>query len=145
MTNTLEDDWEYQEIVPLAFRNSEQLRILEERRLIEEADNSITEDLFSPHDNITKNLTNNLTQNFIQKEKTKQNNKINKAVIEINQKLEEKIHLKTNRQFENEQKQKEISNILKKQKEDKKRLAEIYGEADNNDNKYEFYEDMYSR
>ena len=53
--------------------------------------------------------------------------------------------MKTNRQFENEQKQKEISNILKKQKEDKKRLAEIYGEADNNDNKYEFYEDMYSR
>jgi hypothetical protein len=142
MNDSLEDDWEYQEIDPLHFRNSEQLRILEERRLIEEADNAVTEDLFSTNDD---NLTKNLTKNFIQNEKNKQTDNINKAVMQINQKLGPKIQLKTNRQLENEQKQKELSTVLKKQKEHKKRLAEIYGEADDNDNKYTHYEDIYFR
>jgi hypothetical protein len=142
MNDSLEDDWEYQEIDPLHFRNSEQLRILEERRLIEEADNAVTEDLFSTNDD---NLTKNLTKNFIQNEKNKQTDNINKAVMQINQKLGPKIQLKTNRRLENEQKQKELSTVLKKQKEHKKRLAEIYGEADDNDNKYTHYEDIYFR
>jgi hypothetical protein len=146
--DSIEDDWEYQEIVPLAIRSSEQLRILEERRLIEESDNTIAEELFLTHDNVTlnliKNLTNNLTNNFIEKEKNKTTDNLNKAVLQINKKLEDKIKLKTSRQLENEQKQKELSNLLKKQKEDKKRLAEIYGESVDDDNtKYAYYESKF--
>jgi hypothetical protein len=152
MRDMIEDDWEYQEIAPLVFRSSEQLRILEERRLIEENDNAIIEDLFLADDklavnltnNLTNNIANNLTNNFIEKEKNKTTDNLNKAVLQINKKLEEKIKLKTSRQMENEQKQKELSNVLKKQKEDKKRLAEIYGESLEDDNtKYAYYESKF--
>jgi hypothetical protein len=136
MSESMEDDWEEQEIVPLDFRNGEQLRILEERRLIEEADNAITDDLFSTDDKICKNLTNN----FIEKEN---NVRLIKAAIQINEKLEEKIRLKTSKQFENTEKQKELSNKIKKEKEDKKRLAEIYGEAEDKYDKYLHYEEYF--
>jgi hypothetical protein len=116
MNDSIEDDWECQEIPPLIFHTSEQLRILEERRLIEEADNYITEDLFLADDKVSVNLTNNLTTKFIQKEKNTQSNNVNKAALEINQKIGKKLQEKSNRQLVNEEKQKEQSNILKKQK-----------------------------
>ena len=142
--DSIEDDWECQEIEQFTFRSSLQLKILEERRLIEESDNTITEDLFLADDKERAFLTKNLTNNFIEKEKNKTIDKLNKAVLQINKKLEDKIKLKTSRQMENEEKQKELSNILKKQKEDKKRLAEIYGESIDDDSaKYAHFESKF--
>jgi hypothetical protein len=144
MNEAIDDDWENYEIQPLEFYSSvqsklEQLKILEERRLIEEADNELTDELFASEDKLQKKLTINLTKSFIQKEKQKNNEKINRMSEEINKKIGHKI----NKQKLNEEKQKEYSNSLKKQKEDKKRLADIYGEAQEKNDKYSYYEDQF--
>jgi hypothetical protein len=108
---------------------------LEERRLIEEADNKLTDELFGSQEILSINLT----KNFIQKEKQKNDEKITRISEEINKKIGHKM----NKQKLNEEKQKEFSNNLKKQKEDKKRLADIYGEAQEKNDKYAYYEDLF--
>jgi hypothetical protein len=134
----IDDDWEDYEITPLDFHTSEQLRILEERRLIEEADNLLTDELFISDSKRIEKTSLNLTNNFIQKEKIN-NDKIKKISAQINS----KVISKNNKQKENEEKQRLLSNILKKQKEDKKRLVDIYGEAQEKNDKYSYYEDQF--
>lgn len=141
MNEAIDDDWENYEIQPFEFHSLEQIKILEERRLIEEADNELTDELFALPNKKTSQeiLSINLTKNFIQKKKEKNNEKIKKISEEINKKIGYKI----NKQKLNEEKQKEYSNNMKKQKEDRKRLADIYGEAQEKNDKYSYYEEQF--
>jgi ribonuclease D len=120
------EDWENEDyIIPiLNVPNEEQLKKLEENKLVEESDNALTRDLFSnPQE---KDLTKQFEQkiNTISSEK-----KISKKYVSSKQK-------------ENEEKQKELSKKIKEEKLKKQRKKEIFGEADE-DNEYTKYEDMF--
>lgn len=113
------EDWENDEIVPL---NQEQLKMLEERKLVEESDNLLAKDLFSNEEDLVyEELIKK--ENHIKVKKEKPKNKIS------NQK-------------QNEERLKELS---KKNKENKAILEikkEIFGEAEHYD-EYEDYEDKF--
>ena len=120
------EDWENEdfEVPVLSIPNEEQLKRLEERRLIEECDNDLTRDLFSKGEDLE-----------VIKTKPEQ-----KLVTKYLPETEKKT--KNNKQQENELKQKELS---KKTREDKLRRArerEIYGEAEEDD-EYAKYDDMF--
>jgi hypothetical protein len=122
------EDWADDEEVNIPIlnvANEEQLKRLEERRLVEESDNAITETLFSNDD---ENLA----------LKQAETNKFVKT-------LSPKTNIKNNvisKQKENEQKQKELSKKNKESKLKKQRERELYGEADEAD-EYAKYEDMF--
>jgi hypothetical protein len=118
------DDWEKEDfVIPvLNVQNEEQLKRLEERKLVEESDNALTKELFS---NNKENL-------------------VVKQIQIINKNIDKKI-LKKNflsKQKENEEKQKQLSKKLKEEK--LKKLKEIYtfGEAEE-DNEYAKYENIF--
>lgn len=124
------EDWEHEDfIIPvLSVPNEEQLKRLEERKLVEESDNILAKDLFSnDEENLKKLEKNNICKQFQRTEK--------KAPIKI----------VVNKQHEHEEKQKALSKQIKEDKLRKERERELYGEAHEDDAyaKYEDYEDKY--
>jgi hypothetical protein len=113
------EDWETEEFVPL---NIKQLKILEERKLVEESDNALTKELFCDEEDFDKIK--------IEKQKTPaKNNKNNK-------------NSKISNRKQNEDKLKELSKQIKKNKANKKRAEEIFGESEYYD-EYQEYEDKF--
>ena len=124
------DDWEEWEDVeidnfivtfPISDINFEQVKQLEERKLVEEADNALSKELFG-------------TEADLQSEKICENDAKDIKVI-----APQKIKL--SKQKENEQKQKEFSKKVKELKMKQKRFNELYGESNNY--KYDEYDDKY--
>ena len=99
---------------------TQNIRQLEERKLIEESDNDLTNELFE--NNQRTNLINNNLVN-------------NKQELPKREKIK-----KISNQNINEVKQKERSIFIKKQKENIIRIKELYGENDY-ENEYANYED----
>jgi len=123
------EDWENQEyIIPvLSVQNSEQL---EERRLVEESDNSLTRALFSGEDDDL------LGKEFVKNELQISNKKISSTNIKAPKKQV------ASKQKENELKQKELSKKNKEEKLKKLKEKEIFGEAEE-DVEYSKHEDMF--
>jgi hypothetical protein len=111
------DDWEDSDFVIPIINSKEQLKQLEERKLMEESNNKLIEDLFSEQQM--------KRQEHIQPPKPPESepkkNKFNNNKI-------------------NEMKQKEVSRKIKEDKEKMKKDIEMYG-----DNNYEYndYEDKF--
>ena len=117
------EDWADDEEVNIPIlnvANEEQLKRLEERRLVEESDNAITETLFSNDD---ENLA----------LKQAETNKFVKT-------LSPKTNIKNN--VISKQKENELSKKNKESKLKKQRERELFGEADEDD-EYAKYEDMF--
>jgi hypothetical protein len=112
------EDWDCDNnIIPLLHvRNKEQIKRLEERKLIEESEIALMKDLFDNNSNTNNN---------------------NKETTEI-----KKNKPKISKQQENELKQKEMSIKLKLKKEQEKKQAELYGEC--RPDKYDDYDDKLS-
>lgn len=123
------EDWENQDftIPVLSVQNQEQLKRLEERRLVEESDNSLTRALFSGEE---EDLA--LKQVEV------------KISVKPLPKTEKKAPKKNipSKQKENELKQKELSKKIKEDKLRKEREKELYGEAEEDD-EYAKYDDMF--
>jgi hypothetical protein len=114
MIDEMIDSWEDLEIenivIPgLHVPNKEQIKQLEERKLIEESEITLMKDYFD-----NKSNNNNITCNI---------NSNNKEIIE-NKKIKPKI----SKQKENELKQKELSIKLKNKKKAEKKHSEAFGE-----------------
>lgn len=122
MTDSWED-WEDENFIPSLHKNEEQIRKLEERKLVEESDHMLTQDLFSNNKNVNNN-----------------NNNIKNNINETNIKKKTKLY-KSNKET-NEQKQKEIAVKKKEEKLLQKKHVELFGEAEE-DNEYTKYEDMF--
>jgi hypothetical protein len=125
------EDWEADDFT-IPVLNIKQSKELEERKLVEEADNKLTNDLFSDekdhlHDkdqlDLGKKTGNKSLQVSRDEKKAPPKNFVSKKA-------------------ENEQKQKEISRKNKEDKKRKEKAAELYGEAEDDD-KYAEYEDMF--
>ena len=129
MTDSWED-WENEDytIPVLNIPTPEQLKQLEERKLVEESDMQNARDLFS---NEEEDLA-------IEEIRNQQIKKIKNISVKKIIKQEKKI----SNQKINEQKQKEQSKILKEEKAKKEKAKELYGEIDD-DNEYAQYEDMF--
>jgi len=121
----MSDDWEdwtdNDLIIPVL--NTAQLKQLEERKLVEESDNALTKELFSDDKQsdlkiFTKQQTKMTTTKKCNREKSVTNKEIN------------------------ERKQKEFSKKNKEEKLLKKKIAETFGDAEE-DNEYAEYEDMF--
>jgi len=115
------EDWDSEDFVIPIFNTRPNVKQLEERKLVEESDNALTNDLFGniKKTNVNKNLLNNnenLPKNV--KKKTISNQKIN------------------------EEKQKEKSKFIKKQKENIIKIKELYGVSVYQD-EYSHYEDKF--
>ena len=127
------EDWENQDfVIPvLSVRNEEQLKRLEERKLVEESDNALTKYLFS-------NEEQDLAYEELKKmEEMKIENKVNVKPTEKKKNLPS-----NNKQKDNEQKQKELSKKIKEDKLRKQRERDVFGEAEEDD-EYSKYEDMF--
>ena len=126
----MSEDWDCDNyIIPLLNeQNKEQLKQLEERKLVDETEIALMKDFFNnnsnDNNNDNDNNANNNNDNNNNKEKTE--NKKNKPKI--------------SKQKENELKQKEISIKLKQKKEQEKKHFEIFGEiiCDKYDYYYEY-------
>ena len=122
------EDWESEDftIPVLNVQNEEQLKRLEERKLVEESDNALTNLLFlnEEEDLCLKQVE----YKILVKPLPKSEKEIKKNVF--------------SKQKENEQKQKELSKKIKEEKLQKKKEKEIFGEAEE-DEKYSKYEDMF--
>lgn len=122
------DDWETVDIPNLIVLNEKEQKILDERKIVEEADTVLAKELFleKPDINLeTKNLeTKNLeTKNLETNKKEisiKEEKKINKADM-----LE-----RENRRKKQVEKQRREAEKIRKKKEEKLRQKELYGEAD---------------
>lgn len=128
MTSNWDDDWENIEIKDLivnlqdTIKNKErELKMLEERKLMEEADLALVENLFNEKKISVKDLK---PVKFVKKEKMK----------ELNNVQQKKNH-----------EQQEQSQKKKAKKQEQKRMKEIYGEAelDEYDEMYGDIEDKY--
>jgi len=108
------EDWDNEDNYCLP--NEEQLKLLEERKLVEESDNALTKVLFGDEEKIINSCQN---KNF---------------------KKEPKKNL-ISKQRENEQKQKEFSRLAKEYKAKKERERELFGQA--TENAYSQYEEMF--
>jgi hypothetical protein len=111
------EDWDNEDNYCLP--NKEQLKVLEERKLVEESDNILTKILFEDDE---KNI--NSCQNK----------------IITSEKKEPKKNL-ISKQRENEQKQKEFSRLAKEYKAKKERERQLFGQA--TENEYSQYEEMF--
>jgi hypothetical protein len=124
------NDWEDEEftIPTINIYNQEQLKRIEERKLIEEADTELAKELFS-------DATIHQAKAEIQK-----NNSV-KTQIQNHNKLEKKIK-NIQKQLENELKQKEKSKKIIEAKLKKQREIELYGEAEES-YEYDEYDNLY--
>ena len=121
----MSDDWEdwADDDLIIPTLNAAQLKQLEERKLVEESDNALTKDLFSDDkQSVLKIVTKQQT-------KTTTTKKCNREKLVTNKEI-------------NERKQKEISKKNKEDKLFKKKLAETFGDAEE-DNEYAEYEDQF--
>lgn len=109
-------------IVPVL--HEQQIKILKERKLVEESDNALTKDLFSNDEN-----------KIIQDSK-----KINQPLQNIQN--AQKVKLVSN-QHQNKLKQRDISRIIKEHKIIKERERELYGENEYFD-EYAYYEKKFN-
>jgi len=123
-----DDDWENSGPIVL---NLEQLKQLQERKLIEESDITIAKELFEEDETLKEMRINELKESKIKLNETNTNSK---NETKKNKKYESKKE-------ENELKQKEISKKITKQKMLICRYHEIFGEAENNQDEYADYED----
>ncbi len=128
------DDWEDWEADDFALpvlnvHNEEQLKRLEERKLVEESDNKLTKELFSNKEECLALEDDNKNIN-----KPLQVSRTEKKAL-LAKKFESK-------KLEHEQKQKEISKKNREDKIRKAKAAELYGEAEDDD-EYAKYEDMF--
>ena len=100
------ENWDSEYFVIPILNITQNVKQLEERKLVEESDNALTNDLF---ENIQ--ITN-----------------VNKNLINNNKYLPKMVKTKTiSNQKINEEKQKKRSKVLKKQKENIIRIKELYG------------------
>ena len=116
------EDWADDELIIPAL-NAAQLKQLEERKLVEESDNALTKDLFSDGKQSDLKIV------AKQQTKTTTTKKYNREKLVTNKEI-------------NERKQKEISKKNKEDKLFKKKLAETFGDAEE-DNEYAEYEDQF--
>jgi hypothetical protein len=117
----MSEDWEEWDcdnyVIPvLNVPNKEQLKRLEERKLVEEADNALVDELFD--NKKTPEIKQNIIKNNIEKPKKEK---------------------KISNQKENELKQKEFSQKLKKRKEDERKHSETFGDIIYDE--YDVYDD----
>lgn len=131
----MSEDWEEWEIDDLVIptlnkTNSEQQRIIEERKLVEESDNALTRELFDNNLQVNKTVVEIKTTVHVTDTKTS---------VVTNQR---KIH-KINNREKNEQRQKEMSKLLKELKYKKEREIEIFGDSEYYD-EYTEYEDKFA-
>lgn len=124
------EDWENEEfIIPsLTVPNAEQLKRLEERKLVEESDAALSKDLFKIGNDDEEDLTIREFKNTSQENRNKIDIKPKRQKIVSNQKI-------------NEEKQQELSRIRKEQKAIKAREKELYGEAE--EDEYADYENKF--
>jgi hypothetical protein len=122
----MEDDWEDWENkeIPIIFSNEEQIKRINEQKLIEESDAILTKSLFSNEEPLK------LDQYECQ-QKTVTN------ILLTNEK-------KHSKQKQNEEKQKLLAKKIKAIKEKKDKERELFGEA-TEDNEYDKFEDMLHR
>jgi hypothetical protein len=116
------EDWDNEEHCCLP--NEEQLKVLEERKLVEESDNALTKTLFEDdlaYKEVDKHEHTIIVSTFTEKSAPKKN--------------------LISKQLANEQKQKEHSRLTKEHKAKKGREREIFGEASKNE--YTQYEEMF--
>jgi hypothetical protein len=129
MNDSLEDlDVENIVIPVLHVPNKEQIKRIEERKLVEESEIAMMKDFFNNSNNNNSNNSNNNNSN-------NSNNNNNTKETTENKKNKPKI----SKQKENELKQKELSIKLKQKKEQDKKHAELYGEC--RQDKYDKYDD----
>ncbi len=124
----MSDDWNCDNyIIPvLNVENIEQLKRLEERKLVEESDNALMNELFDNTN--TKNETYETIKNI---------KNININIEKIKNKKEKTV----SNQQENELKQKEFSQKLKNKKEAMKKHSDTFGEFIYDE--YDFYVDKF--
>jgi len=116
------EDWDDYEKACLP--NEQQLKILEERKLVEESDNALTKYLFE-HD--------------LAYEAANTYHKQTSTLSSAEKKAPEKNVF--SKKEANEQKQKQLSKLIKEQKSKKERERELFGEA--TENEYAEYEEMF--
>ena len=135
MTDTWED-WENEdfEVPVLNVPTQEQLKRLEEQKLVEEADNALARELFITINEEEKDLA---YEEVKQCDKNK--NIPQKAQLPAKKNKPEKA---VNKQKENEEKQKAASKKLKEEKAKKLKEQEIFGDAEYDDT-YADYEDQF--
>lgn len=124
------EDWENEDFVVLVASalNVEQLKRIEERKLVEESDNLLTKSLFNNEEDFTQIKLNNSKQNSVIKS------------LQIN---ESKMSKKVSNKQTNEEKQKEFSQKIKEDKLKRVREKELYGEAEEGKDEYSKYEDEF--
>ena len=112
----MSDDWDCDNyIIPvLNVQNKEQLKQLEERKLVEESDNVLMNELFDNNGNTKSNSSNKETAEIIKNINT--------------EKIKNKKEKTVSNQQENELKQKEFSQKLKNKKEAEKKHSDTFGE-----------------
>ena len=115
------DSWEDCEIenivIPvLHVPNKEQIKRLEERKKIEESEIALMKDFFDNNSNNTSNITSNINSNTNSNNKETTESKINKVKI-------------VGKQRENELKQKELSEKIRKKKAAEKKHSDVFGEV----------------
>jgi hypothetical protein len=118
------EDWENDDYEVPILQTEEQLKRLEERKLVEESDNLLANELFQNEDLVAKDkIIHAVSQPLhIKKSKHEKNNK--------------------QKQQENEKKQKELSKKIKEDKAKKIKEQELFGEVYYDDN-YTEYEDKF--
>ena len=135
MTDSWED-WENEdfEVPVLNVPTQEQLKRLEEQKLVEEADNVLARELF---------ITINKEEEDLAYAELKQSEK-NKIIPQNTQQpaKKNKPEKAVNKQKENEEKQKAASKKLKEEKAKKIKEQEIFGDAEYDDT-YADYEDQF--
>ena len=118
------EDWENEDfVIPvLNVPNEKQLNLIKERKLVEESDNNLAKDLFAI-------------------------NKQDLVYEDLNQSTEKKAPKNktniSNRQL-NEEKQKNLSKVIKEKKVNKQREKELFGEPEGDEyDEYIKYEDKF--
>jgi len=130
-----DDDWDDAEftIPTINVVNQEQLKRIEERKLIEEADTELAKELFSTTNSDEKIININTNKNKII---------IYKNNISTKENREAKIK-KLQNQKNNELKQQELSKKIREEKLKKQREIELYGEPEKN-YEYDEYDSLYN-
>lgn len=133
------EDWESDDFNPTinASLNKEQVKILEERKLVEESDNALSRDLFNNDMKIAReNIRVIDKQNLSEININTKPNMSNYNKTKVNTK-------KLSNQAINEQKLKEYSQQIKEQKYKLKKSKELYGDIDYQNDSYIEYEDKF--
>jgi hypothetical protein len=138
MTDTWED-WENEdfEVPVLNVPTQEQLKRLEEQKLVEEADNALARELFITINKEEEDLA--LEELKLLEQSTKNKNIPQKVQVPAKKNKPEKS---VNKQKENEEKQKAASKKLKEEKAKKIKEQELFGDAEYDDT-YADYEDQF--